>query len=109
MPEGPIERKLVDLEKQYWTAIKDRNVQSAMRLTDDPCIIVGASGVARISQDTFGKMLQAGGWTLHEFTLSDVQIRLVSDDAAVIAYQGEELLTVDSQPINIVASDTSTL
>ena len=108
MTEGPIEKQLLDYEKQYWTAIKDKNVQAAMRLTDDPCIVVGASGVARISQETFGKMLQAGGWTLHEFTLSDVQVRLVCDDAAVIAYRVKELLTVEGKPVTVEASDSST-
>lgn len=108
MTEGPIEKQLLEFEKQYWTAIRDKNVGAAMRLTDDPCIVVGASGVARISQETFGKMMQAGGWTLHEFTLSDVQIRLVCDDAAVIAYKVKELLTVDGKPVTVEASDSST-
>src|SRR6476469_9830808 len=108
MPECPIEQQLLDLEKQYWTAIRDRNVSAAMRLTDDHCIVVGASGVARISQDTFGKMLQACGWTLHVFTLSDVQIRLVCDDAAVVAYRVKELLTVDGNPITVEDADSST-
>ena len=108
MPEGPIEKQLLDFEKQYWTAIKDRNVQLAMQLTDDPCVIVGASGVARIDQKTFAGMLQAGGWTLHEFTLSDVQVRLVCDDAAVIAYKVKERLTVDGRPITVEAADSST-
>ena len=76
MPEGPIEAQLLDLEKQYWQAIKDRDVQAAMRLTDDPCIVTGAQGVARISQKQFAGMLQAGGWTLHQFELSDVQVRV---------------------------------
>lgn len=108
MPEGPIEKQLLDLEKQYWTAIRDRNVLAAMKLTDDPCIIVGASGVARVSQETFLKMMQAGGWTLHEFTISDVQVRLVCDDAAVIAYKVKERLTVDGKPVTVDASDSST-
>ncbi|HKR10215.1 MAG TPA: nuclear transport factor 2 family protein [Gemmatimonadaceae bacterium] len=108
MTEGPIEKQLLDCEKQYWSAIRDKNVQQAMRLTDDPCFIVGASGVARISQETFGKMMQAGGWTLHEFTLSDVQIRLICDDAAIIAYKVKELLTVDGKSLTVEAADSST-
>src|SRR5439155_909641 len=68
MPEGPIEAQLLNCEKQYWQAIKDRDVAAAMRLTDDTCIITGAQGVARITRDAFAGMLQAGGWTLHEFT-----------------------------------------
>src|SRR5919205_2743748 len=97
MSDGPIEKQLLDLEKEYWTAIKDRNVQNAMRLTDDPCIVAGASGVARISQQMFAGMLQAGGWTLHEFTLSDAQVRLICDDAAIIANKVKELLTVEGK------------
>ena len=108
MTDGPIEKQLLDCEKQSWTAIKDKNVQQAMHLTDDPCVVVGASGVARISQETFGKMMQGGGWTLHEFTLSDVQVRLVCDDAAIIAYKVKELLTVEGKSITVEAADSST-
>lgn len=108
MLQGPIENQLIDLEKQYWTAIKDRNVQAAMRLTDDPCIIVGAQGVARVTQQAFAAMLQTGGWTLHEFTLSDLQVRLVCDDAAIIAYKVKELLTVEGRSITVEAADSST-
>jgi ketosteroid isomerase-like protein len=108
MTDGPIEAKLVDFEKQYWQAIKDRDVPAAMRLTDDPCIITGAQGVARITRTAFAGMLQAGGWTLHEFTLSEVQVRLLGDDVAVLAYKVKELLTVDGKSLTVEAADSST-
>ena len=108
MTDGPIEAKLMDYEKQYWQAIKDRDVPAAMRLTDDPCIITGAQGVARITKTAFAGMLQAGGWTLHEVTLSDMQLRLLGDDVAIIAYKVKELLTVDGKPLTIEAADSST-
>jgi len=108
MTDWPIEAKLMDYEKQYWQAIKDRDVPAAMRLTDDPCIITGAQGVARITKTAFAGMLQAGGWTLHEVTLSDMQLRLLGDDVAIIAYKVKELLTVDGKPLTIEAADSST-
>jgi ketosteroid isomerase-like protein len=108
MTDGPIEAKLMDYEKQYWQAIKDRDVPAAMRLTDDPCIITGAQGVARITRTAFAGMLQAGGWTLHEVTLSDMQLRLLGDDVAIIAYKVKELLTVDGKPLTVEAADSST-
>ena len=37
-----IETELVELEKQYWQAIKDKDADAAMRLTDDPCIVTEA-------------------------------------------------------------------
>lgn len=108
MTEGTIEAQLLDHEKQYWQAIKDRDVQAAMRLTDDPCIVAGAQGVARITRAAFAGMLQAGGWTLHEFTLSDVQIRVLNEDVAIVVYKVKELLTVDGKPLTLEAADSST-
>lgn len=108
MSEGPIEAQLLECEKQYWNAIKNRDVQAAMRLTDDPCIVTGAQGVARISQKQFADMLQAGGWTLHSVDLSDVQVRMLSEDVAFLAYKVKESLTVEGKQINIEAADSST-
>ena len=108
MTEGPIEAQLLDHEKQYWQAIKVRDVQAAMRLTDDPCIVTGAQGVARITRQAFAGMLQAGGWTLHEFTLSDVQVKVLSEDVAIVAYKVKESLTVDGKPLTLEATDSST-
>lgn len=108
MTDGPIEAKLIDHEKQYWQAIKTRDVPAAMRLTDDPCIVTGAQGVARITRTAFAGMLQAGGWTLHEFTLSDIQLRLLGDDVAILAYKVKELLTVDGKSLTVEAADSST-
>jgi hypothetical protein len=53
-------------------------------------------------------MLQAGGWTLHEFTLSDMQVRLLSEDVAILAYRVKESLTVEGKAIMLDASDSST-
>ena len=108
MPEKTIEAQLLDLEKQYWQAIRDRDVQAAMRLTDDPCIVTGAQGVARITQKAFVAMLQAGGWTLHSFDFTDVEVRVLGDETAIVAYKVKEVLTVEGKPITFEAADSST-
>ena len=108
MSEGPIEAQLLSLEKEYWKAIMDRDVQAAMRLTDDPCIVTGAQGVARINHQAFANMLQAGGWTLHSFELNEVQVRVLSEDTAILAYKVKEVLTVEGKNITLEASDSST-
>ena len=41
MPDT-VERELVDLERRYWQALKDRDVATALELTDEPCIVAGA-------------------------------------------------------------------
>jgi hypothetical protein len=59
MTTATIESELLDLEKRYWQAIKDKDVDAALRLTDDPCIVTGAQGVGMIDRKTLAAMMKA--------------------------------------------------
>ena len=63
MPEGPIEAQLLDHEKQYWQAIKDKDIDAIMRLTDNPCIVTGAQGIGSIDHNAFKGMMKAAPWS----------------------------------------------
>ena len=103
-----IEKELLTLERQYWQAIKDKDTEAAMRLTDDKCIVAGAQGVATLDRNAFAEMLNSGNWTLHDFHIDDdVQLRLLSDDVAVVGYKVTEKLTVDGKPVTLEAADAS--
>ena len=94
--------------RKYWQAMKDKDVAAANRLTDYPCLIAGAQGVAQMDERTFAAMLQGASWTMNAFQLDDdVKVRRVSDDVAVIAYKVREHLTVEGKPVELEASDTS--
>jgi hypothetical protein len=109
MTSQAIENELIDLEKQYWQAIKDKDADAAMRLTDDKCIVTGAQGVATLDRKHVGIMLSSGDWTLDEFELGeDMQIRVVNDDVAIVAYKVKEKLTVEGKPVTLEAADSST-
>lgn len=104
-----IETELLELERRYWQAIKDRDVDAAMRLTDDPCIVTGARGVMRIDRESFQRMMEGAQYTLHRFELSDdAQVRVLGDDVAILAYSVREQLTVDGEPVTLNAADAST-
>jgi uncharacterized protein (TIGR02246 family) len=105
---NPAESEILELEKRYWQAIRDKNVNAAMQLTDDPCIVIGAQGVGQIGHAAFKAMMEGGTWTLRRFELGDVHVRLLRDDVAVIAYKVHEELTVDGKPVSLDASDAST-
>jgi uncharacterized protein (TIGR02246 family) len=109
MTTTTIENELVDLERQYWQAIKDKDVDRAMQLTDDTCIVTGAQGAASIPRKAFAGMLNSSAWTLNEFEfVGDVVARAVTDDVAVVAYKVREQLTVDGKPLTLEAADAST-
>jgi hypothetical protein len=42
---GTIERELVDLERRYWQALKDKDVTAAIELTDEPRIVENGSTI----------------------------------------------------------------
>ena len=39
------EAELLNLEKRTWQAIKEQDVEAALRLTDEPCIITRAQAL----------------------------------------------------------------
>ena len=104
-----IEAELLDLEKRYWQALKDQDVDAAMRLTDEPCIITGAQGIGLIDRKTLAEMMKATSYTLNHFVLKDgAQVRLLREDVAIVAYEVHEELTVEGKPVTLDAADSST-
>ncbi len=104
----PLDKQLLELETRYWRAIKDKDVDAALQLTDDPCTIVGSSGAASIDARTFAQMMQGARWEILDFTIDDaVQVRLLLDEVAVIAYKVREELIVEGAPVTLEAADSS--
>jgi hypothetical protein len=80
-----------------------------MELTDEQCIVAGASGVASINREAFAGMLNSSAWTLNEFEfVGDVEVRALTDDVAIVAYKVKEQLTVEGKPLTLEAADAST-
>ena len=108
MTTNTIEQELLELENQFWQAIKDKNADAVVRLSDDPCLITGAQGVSRVDRKTMMGLTKAAPYTLHDFQISDPQVRLIGDEVAVLAYNVHEKLTVDGKRVTIDAADAST-
>jgi len=103
-----IEKEILDLEKRFWKTMQDKDIDAALQLTDDPCIVTGAQGVARIDKQTFAKLMTNSTWKLHDFDIKEVQVQPLSNDVVVIGYKAHEELTVDGQPLTFDAADAST-
>jgi hypothetical protein len=107
--QSAVEKQFLDLERQYWQALQDRDDETALRLSDDPCIVSGATGVASLDRQALAGMLKSGGWQLRHFEIDpDVKLRMFGDDVAVLAYKVREELTVDGKPVKLEAADAST-
>lgn len=107
MTSGAVEKEILELENRYWTAMKNKDVEGAMALTDFPCMVAGAPGVGRIDAETYRKMMTGAKWTLHGFELKDPHVKLLDDDVAVVIYKIHEDMTVEGEEVALDASDSS--
>ncbi len=102
-------KELLDLERKFWDAIKNRDKSTAARLTDDDCIVVGPSGAATLKKDQIAAMIGEATYELQRYDLDrdTVQIRAIGDDVAVVAYKVSEKMVVEGKPVTLDAYDSS--
>lgn len=109
MATGKIENELLELERQFWQAMKDRDAETAMRLSDDSCLVTGPQGVGVIDRDSLGRMVKDASYKLRDFSFSpDAKVRAIGDDVGIVAYGIHEELEVEGKPISLDAAESST-
>jgi hypothetical protein len=105
---GTIEAEILDLERRYWQAMRERDVKTAVSLTEFPCLIAGASGVRSVDQASYEKMMTRASWRIQDVEIEDgAEIRQLTEDVAGIVYGVREEMTVDGKPLTLHASDSS--
>ena len=101
--------ELLGLEKRYWQALQDKDVEAALDLTDEPCIVTGAQGVVSMDRSRFRDLMQSSNFKVDDVYISpDVQVLRLGSDTAVLAYNVHERVTVDGKSLTVDAADAST-
>ncbi len=101
--------ELKQIETRYWDAMKNADPEAAQALTDDQCIVVGAQGVGAVTPEVIGQMLTNASWTIDRYAMDDakMQVRMIGDDIAIVAYPVHEDLRVDGKKVSIDAFDAT--
>jgi hypothetical protein len=101
--------ELLEHERRFWNAMRDKDGEAASEMTNDRCIVVGSQGVSAIDPNTMARLTNSGDWELERFTFdeSTAQVQFLNDDIALVAYRVKEKLTVDGKPVNLEANDAS--
>ena len=101
--------ELMELERAFWNAMKQRDGQVARDLTDDTVIVVGPQGIGEVAKSAMGGMIEKAGWDLEQFSFDqkNVRVKMLSDDIAIVAYPVDEQVVVDGKRTSINAFDTS--
>jgi hypothetical protein len=106
---APNVQELVDVERRFWNAMKEKDAATASELTDERCVVVGAQGVSAIDAKTMGKLTTEGKWTLEQYSFDEQarHIQFLTPDIAIVAYPVHERVSVDGQSLSITANDSS--
>ena len=100
-------QEVLGLEERYWNAIKQKDAATAVSLSDDPCLVVGAQGVAALDRATLGKMMREARYELRAFSIEDMHTRQISEDVVAVAYKAREELLLDGQTVPLEVFDAS--
>ena len=84
-----IEQTALDLEKQYWDALKKKDGATIARLTADRALVVGAQGIRELKGDDVAEMAKSMQYQLNDYGIEhgDVKFMSINDDVAIVAYR----------------------
>jgi hypothetical protein len=89
MTTATMEKELLDLERQYWDAIKSKDARVAGRLSDEPCVVVGPGGAMSSDRRSMEGMVKDPSYELKSYAMDpkSIQSRAIDKDNAVVAYK----------------------
>ena len=87
MNTNPTQNDILGLEKKYWDAMKNNDVEAAVKLTKFPCVLTSAKGVQRIEENEYRKMMSSmKGDTYKGIEIENPQVDILGKDTALISY-----------------------
>jgi len=100
--------EIIALEKDYWDAMKRKDGKRTAELSGEPALVTGSNGVMSIAKDKMGAMTEGGAWTLESYEFEDVKVSRPADDVAIIVYKVHQKVTMNGEPKEFHAADSST-
>jgi len=81
------DQAFLNLEKQYWQAMGNNDVEAAVALTKFPCIVAGPQGLLQVNESEYRKiMAKQRGDAYKDVELQDPKVRMLNEQTAIVAY-----------------------
>jgi hypothetical protein len=78
---------VIGLEKKYWRAMAEHDLETALELTDFPCLIASAQGVRSVNEEEFKRVFNSHRESIDKPTIGDAKTRMLGPDTAIVAYE----------------------
>lgn len=106
-----VAQQILSLEKKYWKAMQEHDLETALELTDFPCVVAGSNGARTVDRKKFEEMFNsqaANSIDSVNFDEAHTEVRVVNPETAIIAYQLQSKMTYKGEQRQMSAVDTST-
>ncbi len=102
------QKNIMELERQFWQAIVDMDVDTAISLLDKESVSVSGWGIHHFSPAEYKEMPSSGDARVTAFKFSEERVIFPTPDVAIAAYKADQSITVSGKSQDMVVYDTTT-
>lgn len=102
------QKDIMELERQFWQAIVDTDVDTAISLLDGESVSVSGWGIHHFSPSEYRKMASSGDARVTAFKFSEERVVFPAPDVAIATYKADQSITVSGKSQDMVVYDTTT-
>ena len=103
-------KTLIDLEKKFWQSMVDQDTDAALRMLQEPALMVSSHGAIKFDHAGYRKMAEQGSMVVTSFELSEVETVFPNDTTAILTYRVKQQVAArgDGKSTLQEMNDTST-
>ena len=102
------QQDIMELERRFWQAMVDRDIDVATSLLDRHSVSVSGGGIHHFDPSEYKAMALAGDGRITSFSFSDERVIFPSPDVAIASYRAEQSFTMKGKRHDMVVYDTTT-
>jgi ketosteroid isomerase-like protein len=96
-----IKKEILGLERKYWDAMRNKDVDAAVEMTKFPCILTSPKGAQRIEEKEYRDMMNSMKVdTFKGVEIENAEVNFLNKDTALISYSikynGMDMLDVST-------------
>ena len=102
------QQDIMELERRFWQAMVEMDVDTAVSLLDDESVSVSGGGIHHFDPAQYRAMALAGNARITAFRFSEERVIFPTPDVAIASYKVDQSFTLDGTSHDMVVYDTTT-
>jgi len=102
------QKDIMELERQFWQAMVDMDLDTAISLLDDESVSVSSWGIHHFDPADYRDMAFAGQARIIYFKFLDERVIFPTPDVAIASYKADQSFTMEGKSQDMTVYDTTT-